>query len=106
MLWITNPKDLIFKDLAVFYFYKQFLLENKRNFALISIIEKQFPDIKFFAIDIESFDKYQIVYQLTSVPTFIFVNEKKKEINRIENIISLVDFSKILGEICQTHLIL
>lgn len=81
MLSIVSETDLVLKEkIQCLYFYTSWMQCHGKMITMLSKMEKKYPDIEFFGIDLDFFKTFIKRFDVNSVPTVIlFKNGKEKK---------------------------
>lgn len=99
MISITSDKDyqLGSKCLAI-YFYAEWALCHRKMITVIDKVEKKFPWIPFYAIDIDYFKDLPKQFNVDVLPTVIVFSKIGEEVGRINKVMSTPDFVKVMSQ--------
>jgi len=87
MIFITNEKDLVFKDkIYALYFCATWMPYQKKMLTMIDKIEQKYKDVVFYAIDVDSFKNVCTRFAIKAIPTIV-VFLRGKEVKRINGIV-------------------
>jgi|SRR5579859_1334949 len=93
MIFISEENELIWKsDIQVIYFYSSWMPFHQKFLLMLDKMEQKYPDIAFFAIDIDYFFPLCKRFDVITIPTVIFFIASK-EIKRINKMISTAEFN-------------
>lgn len=84
MIYLTG-ESLDYKNLTCLYFYAQWSIYHEKVCKMIESFEKTSSDINFIAVDVEIYKNYVDMFEVTEIPTFVFLNEK--ELGRFSGIV-------------------
>lgn len=100
MIFITNESELqMGKGICALYFYADWLLSHKKMQIMITKVEEEKENIKFFAIDIESFKSYCLRFKIDSIPTILVLGDGGLELKRINGLTMTSAFKKVFADI-------
>ena len=99
MLFITDPSEVQLTELNVLYFYTNEVIFHPKIIGLLTIIEKVYPTINFFAIDVGGFPPLIRKYEITSLPMIQILNRKGKKLKQIIDISSTDKIKSIFEKI-------
>lgn len=87
MLFLTEENDLrLTPKLQVLYFYATWMTYHKKMLSMLNKLEKKYPAIEFFAVDIDFFKNFIKRFNVDSIPTIIILNNGK-EIKRVKGLV-------------------
>lgn len=79
---IETESDLILSGLSAVKFTAEWCAPCKRLEGIIVKMEKEFPNVKVYTVDIDNLTKLAQKYKIMSVPSVLFFNGEK-EVNRV-----------------------
>lgn len=82
MLQLTSESDLVLSGLSVVKFSASWCMPCKKLEPILVKMEKEFPEIKIYLVDIDELTKLAQKYKIMSVPSLLFFNEEK-EVTRV-----------------------
>ncbi len=91
------------EGLSAIYFYADWMIGHKTMLLLIEKIEKQYPDVKFTAIDVDGFKSQCVRFRVDSIPTTIIFKDGGKEIDRVVGRPLTSAFKKVFADICRSY---
>ena len=94
MIQINSEKELKLAGLSVIKFYSEICKPCKRLDTILVKMEKEFPHMVFYAVDINNCIELTKKYQIRSVPTLIMF----KEDIQIGSMVGLYNTEQIRGE--------
>jgi len=97
MLYIKDDNNFNPKGLSIAKFSAEWCAPCKRMETLIKKMEKEFPDVNFFDIDVDSCNTLAKKHKITTLPTLIFFVDKKEK-NRTTGLILTEPLRKIIKE--------
>jgi len=101
MLFLTSEDELILQEkLQVLYFYASWMPYHKKMQTMIFKVAKKYPDIDFFAIDVDYFKSFIKRFSVESIPTVLILNNGK-EIKRINGLVLTSAFKSAFADICK-----
>lgn len=99
MIFLTKEEDL---DLSAkkraLYFYASWMPYHKKMLVMIDKMENKYPDMKFFAIDVNAFPNLCKRFTIDSVPMVLIFNERKTR--RIAGLVLTSAFRSTFADIC------
>lgn len=97
---ITSESELKFgKGVFALYFYAPWLLFHKKINLMIEKTEEEHKNIKFYAIDVDSFKNICQRFKIKAIPTIVIMADEGKEMKRQIGLINTADFRKIFTDI-------
>lgn len=78
MLYIENEDDFTLKGFSIVKFSAEWCAPCKRMETLLSKMEKEFPEITFYDVDIDKCNNLAKKYKIMTLPTLIFFMDKKE----------------------------
>jgi thioredoxin-like negative regulator of GroEL len=75
---------------------------HKKMVSMLDKMEKKYPSINFFAIDVDFFKSFTKRFCLDSIPT-ILIFKNSKEVKRINGLILTSALSAAFADICKTN---
>lgn len=100
MNFITNEKDLINYHTQALYFYAPWMVYHKKMLIMIDKMENKYKDIKFFAIDVDTFKVLCKRYNVNSIPTVLLI-KNGNEVKRVDGMVMTSAFKAIFADICK-----
>lgn len=94
MIQINSEKELKLTGLSIIKFYSEICKPCKRMDTILIKMEKEFPHMIFYAVDINNCIELTKKYQIRSVPTLIMF----KEDIQIGSMVGLYNTEQIRGE--------
>jgi thioredoxin 1 len=82
MLQLTTETELTLTGLSVVKFSASWCSPCKKLEPILVKMEKEFPEVKVYSVDIDELTKLAKKYKILSVPSLLFFNEEK-EVTRI-----------------------
>lgn len=86
MFFLHQEKDLIINNkVQALYFYSSWMPFNKKMLNMLSKCEIKYPNIDFFAIDVDFFKNICYRFNIETIPTIVILNNGNllKKINGI-----------------------
>ena len=74
MIYINDESELKLIGFYVIKFSAEWCQPCKRIETIVSKMEKEFPEVKIYCVDIDKFTKLAQKYKVMSLPTMIFFN--------------------------------
>lgn len=100
MLFVTSESEIKLEDsFQGLYFYASWMPYHKKMLVMIDKMEDKFKNIKFMAIDIDSFKNQVIRFNIDSIPTVIIL-DNGKEVKRINGLVLTSAFKRAVADIC------
>lgn len=100
MNFVTSELELdTKKGISVLYFYAPWLLLHKKMMEAFSKTEPHYKDIKFYAIDVSSFEHLCIRFNIESVPKILIMEDEGKIIKVLTGLILEGDLRSSLNDI-------
>jgi hypothetical protein len=99
MLFITDPSEIQLTEVNTLYFYTNEVIFHPKIISSLAVIEKVYPTINFFAIDVGGFPLLIKKYEITSLPTIQLFNRKGKKLKQIIDIYSTDKIKNIFEKI-------
>jgi thioredoxin 1 len=94
MIYINNEGELKLSGLSVVKFYSETCKPCKRLDTVLTKMEKEFPHMVFYSVDINNCIELTKKYQIRSVPTLIMFKEK----TQISTMVGLYNTDQIRQE--------
>ena len=99
MLYITNEKELDLQTgISVIHFYAPWFIFHSKIANLLTSLEETHTDIKFYAVDIDTFQNYIKRYSLSSLPT-IKITKDGLRIRTLTTITGITKLNDTLADI-------
>ena len=99
MLFITHEDDLqVPDDIKSIYFYASWMPFHNKFMLMLDKVKKIHKNIKYFAVDTDSFKKICTRFNVTSIPTVLII-KNNQEIKRIEGLTLTSAFKKAFADI-------
>ena len=95
IIFVNDSKEIIINNSILYFYINDNFIHKKIKSILFQEYNKNY---NIYFINIKNFKNYIKIYDLKSVPTFIFFKDKKEKY-RINNIINLKDFKLIIDDI-------
>lgn len=101
MIFITKEEDLdlTFSKRAL-YFYGSWMPYHKKMLTMIGKMEKKYPEMKFFAIDVDAFKGICKRFNIDSVPMVLVFNGRRAR--RISGVVLTSAFRSVFADICNS----
>jgi thiol-disulfide isomerase/thioredoxin len=104
MQFIVREEDLSFqKRLQVLYFYASWMPYHKKMMVMIGKMEEKYPDIDFFAIDVDYFKGLCKRFSVESVP-MVLIMKQGTEKKRINGLVMTSAFRSAFADICNPEM--
>ncbi len=104
MIYITAESNLENSNgITGIYFYAQWLILHKKMKIMIDKVEQQNKNIKFFAIDIDSFPNLCKRFSVDSIPTIVITGDGGSELDRIDGMPLTSGFRKTFADIYNSY---
>lgn len=104
MIFIIQDSDLkTKKGLSVLYFYQPWLIFHQGIMESITKAELEFPDVKFYGIDIKQFKGMISRFNLSSLPTILILKDEGKTVKSIVGKQGAFNIKPILADIVQKY---
>ena len=78
MNFILNETDINVLENSVLYFYAPWMPYHKKMINMLSSLEERYKNIKFYAIDCDSFKSLAKAYEVEEIPTILIYDSNKK----------------------------
>lgn len=100
MVFLTKEDELKLEmSIQVLYFYTPTMPFHNKILYVLSLLEGQYDNIKYWAIDANDFNRQCIRFSVLSVPTLLFLKDGR-EIKRLEGTVKRRDFMGTFADIC------
>ena len=98
MIFITKEEDLdLSAEKRALYFYGSWMPYHKKMLTMIGKMEEKYPDMKFFAIDVDVFRGMCKRFNIDSVPMVLVFNGRKTR--RIVGVVLTSAFRNVFADI-------
>ncbi len=100
MIYLTAESNLEnSKGITGIYFYAQWLILHKKMKIMVEKVELQNKNIKFYAVDIDSFPSLCKRFSIDSIPTIVITGDGGSELDRIDGMPLTSAFRKTFADI-------
>lgn len=104
MIYLTSDVNLEnSKGITGIYFYAQWLIFHKKMKIMIEKVEQQNKNIKFYAVDIDSFPNLCKRFAVDSIPTIVITGDDGAELDRIDGVPLTSAFRKTFADIYNSY---
>ena len=104
MIFITQDSELDIKHgMSIIYFYAPWLLFHNKISEYFIEIEKEFQDIKLYAIDIDQFNGLVTRFNILSLPTILIVKDEGKLIKNVTGMLAISGIGNIIRDIYKSY---
>jgi thioredoxin-related protein len=83
LIFITDSSEVQLTEINALYFYTAEVIFHTKFISSLAIIEKTYPTISFFALDLSNFPTLIKKYKIDSLPTILLFNRKGKKLKQI-----------------------
>lgn len=104
MIYLTDESELkVSEGISGIYFYADWLVFHKKMKIMIDKVTQHNENIKFFAVDVDSFPKLCTRFAVESIPTVVIMKKGGEEVGRINGMSLTSAFKKTFIDIYALH---